>query len=123
MAARSKVLTDEELVEIMNKSGALSVDNSSDSECVDDVSEESDVEDNLEPDILYDSDEDREYVPQIESESDSEGEEDLQRRKIRRRMFTSTPRKGRASATTSAAIPAASSGLQLTEARGQLPSN
>lgn len=110
MAARGKVLTDEELVETMNKSGFLSVNDSSDSECVDDLEEfrdnESDVEDNLEAQSLYDSDEDREYVPETDSESDSEGE-DLQRRKIRR-MFTSTPRKGRASATTSAAIPAAS---------------
>ncbi|KAK3894430.1 hypothetical protein Pcinc_001779 [Petrolisthes cinctipes] len=112
MAGRGKWLSNEEIIDMMNRSGALSVVDSSDSEDVDDVQPqiESDCINNIEIDELYDSDVDEEYVPLMESASSDEFDgDDAPPRKKKRKIYTSTPIKSRAPASTSAAAPASTS--------------
>ena len=106
MADPRKKLSVNELIDIMNRSKALSVDDSGDTDDVDTLNVESESEtiNNLEVDQLYDSDDDEEYVPSPHNESydnDDEEERDAVGSKRKRRMvFTSTPIKGTASTCT-----------------------
>ncbi|KAG7175502.1 PiggyBac transposable element-derived protein 4-like 3 [Homarus americanus] len=145
MAGLGKRLTDEQIIELMNQTGVTSVQDNDDSECVDDVEAfsyiDSEVEDNLEIEELYDSDEDVEYFPLLEPESDESDEYDEgdgAPKKKKRKIYTSTPIKCRtpavaaapattsastsaaaATATTSAAAPATTSAAAAPVRRGR----
>lgn len=91
--ARRKRYIDEELADIMNTTGAASDICGGESDL---ENEENEIND-LEVDLLYDSDEDKEYVPKLGVCSDeSSDEEDYSKKKKRTKRLTSTPFKRRA---------------------------
>lgn len=109
MADPCKKLSVNELINITNGSGTLSLEDSVDRYDVNTLNAESDNEtiDKLEVNQLYDSDNEK-YVPSPDNKSDEEKEERdaVGSMRKRRKVFTSTPIKGTASTCTSAAAPA-----------------
>ena len=92
--SRKKRYTDEEFAEIMNTTGTLSdiYGDKSGSE-----SDNSEI-DKLEVDLLYDSDEDKEYVPKPGEGGDKSSDEEnwSKGKKKRRERLSSTPAKRQA---------------------------
>lgn len=104
MAKQNKLYTDDELQNLMNTTGALSEidDDEIDTIDNDEINSESESDgeiDELETELLYDSDDDVEYFPiPDEDSSDEDGEEvsGVKRKKQKRKVVASTPAKRRA---------------------------
>lgn len=129
MAGQGKALTDEELVDVMNQTGVSSFMGSDTEDDVEPIGDsESEPYDYLEIELLYDSDNDIEYFPTLEPESDDSEEcEEPPPKKNKRKMYIYTPVKMRTPATapaspattSAAATPATTSAAVTPVIRGR----